>query len=93
MYTPELVAGLGRDEEILEVSSLVLHDIDRERVDVVGGMAKRMLEKARLPRRVRGHRQLDRALEGTDFVLIQIRVVDSGLEQRQVDHGPGDDPA
>ena len=52
-YTPELVSGLTR----LDVAEFVLQDVDAERLDVVGGMAARMLERAGLPRRARGHRR------------------------------------
>ena len=69
-YTPELVSNLSR----LESADLALHDIDAERLDVVGGLARRMLER-------QGHRgsllltaELDQALAGADFVLVQIRV-------------------
>ena len=40
-YTPELVSGLSR----LDVSEFVLHDIDPERREVVGGLAARMLDR------------------------------------------------
>jgi 6-phospho-beta-glucosidase len=73
-YTPELVAGLGRDQDVLDLDSLVLHDIDRERSAVVGGLAKRMLDKQRYRGRLELTDDLDRALDGADFVLIQIRV-------------------
>ena len=41
-YTPELVSGLSR----VDVDELWLHDIDRERLEVVGGLAARMLDRA-----------------------------------------------
>ena len=44
-YTPELVSGLARDRDLLDLRQLVLHDIDAERREVVGGMAQRMLGK------------------------------------------------
>ena len=40
-YTPELVSGLSR----LEVDDFVLMDIDAERREVVGGLARRMLAR------------------------------------------------
>src|SRR5439155_288376 len=43
-YTPELVAGLAREQERLDLRELVLHDIDPERREVVGGLAGRMLD-------------------------------------------------
>ena len=40
-YTPELVSGLSRERDRIDVSDLVLHDIDPERREVVGGLAQR----------------------------------------------------
>ena len=45
-YTPELVSGLARERERLDVRELALHDVDTERLEVVGGMASRMLGRA-----------------------------------------------
>ena len=75
-YTPELVSGLSR----LEVSELALHDIDEERLEVVGGLARRMLERQRSTARLELTDDLDRAIDGADFVLVQIRV--GGQEAR-----------
>jgi 6-phospho-beta-glucosidase len=66
-YTPELVSGLDVDE-------LVLHDIDATRLDVVGGLARRMVEHRGSRARLELTGELDRALDGADFVLVQIRV-------------------
>ena len=43
-YTPELVEGFARRSERLPVDELVLLDIDTERLEVVGGLARRMLD-------------------------------------------------
>jgi 6-phospho-beta-glucosidase len=69
-YTPELVSGLSR----VEVDELWLHDIDAERLEVVGGLAGRMLGRAGYGGALELTGELDRAVEGADFVLIQIRV-------------------
>jgi len=69
-YTPELVSGLSR----LDVSEFVLHDIDPERRQVVGGLARRMLERQDYGGRLTITDDLDSAVDGADFVLIQIRV-------------------
>ena len=45
-YTPELVAGLARERERLDLREVVLQDIDSERREIVGGLAKRMLTAA-----------------------------------------------
>jgi 6-phospho-beta-glucosidase len=73
-YTPELVSGLSRERERLPVRELVLHDIDPARREVVGAMAERMLARDRFDGSVSVTGELDRALEGADFVVIQIRV-------------------
>ena len=73
-YTPELVAGLARERERLNLSELVLHDIDPERREVVGGLAGRMLAAAGYDRELVVTDELERALDGASFVLIQLRV-------------------
>jgi 6-phospho-beta-glucosidase len=69
-YTPELVSGLAA----LRVDELVLHDIDAERREVVGGLARRILDRAGFVGAVALTDDLDAAVDGADFVLIQIRV-------------------
>src|SRR3989442_15702419 len=73
-YTPELVAGLARERERLDLSELVLQDIDPERREVVGGLAGRMLDAAGYEGELAVTDDLDRALDGASFVLIQLRV-------------------
>ena len=79
-YTPELVSGLSRERERVPVGELVLHDIDEERREVVGGLARRMLHTQGYAGALSLTGDLDRALDGADFVLIQIRV--GGQEAR-----------
>jgi 6-phospho-beta-glucosidase len=82
-YTPELVSGLSRERDRIDVRDLVLHDIDEERREVVGGLAARMLERQGYDGALSITDDLDRALDGADFVLIQIRV--GGQEARLSD--------
>ena len=82
-YTPELVSGLSRERERIDVTDLVLHDIDPERREVVGGLAQRMLDRQGYEGRLEITDDLDRAVDGADFVLIQIRV--GGQEARLSD--------
>src|SRR5919204_5332316 len=79
-YTPELVSGLARERARLDVSELVLHDIDAERLEIVAGLARRMLERGGFRGALETTQELDRAVEGADFVLIQLRV--GGQEAR-----------
>jgi 6-phospho-beta-glucosidase len=71
-YTPELVSCLLRKG--LGVGELALHDIDAERLDVVGGLAGRMLAREGFTGELLLTHDLDEALDGADFVLLQIRV-------------------
>jgi 6-phospho-beta-glucosidase len=82
-YTPELVSGLSRERERIDVRELVLHDIDPERREVVGGLAARMLARQGYDGELVITDDLDRAVDGADFVLIQIRV--GGQEARLSD--------
>ena len=75
-YTPELVSGLTR----LDVDELVLEDVDPDRREVVGGMARRMLARQGFEGRLEVTGDLDTAVEGADYVLLQIRV--GGQEAR-----------
>jgi 6-phospho-beta-glucosidase len=69
-YTPELVSHLSH----LPVDELALHDVDAERLDVVGGLAERMLARQDYDGGLVRTGDLDRALDGAAFVLFQIRV-------------------
>ena len=73
-YTPELVAGLARERQRLDLRELVLQDIDPERREVVGGLAQRMLNAAGYDGKLSVTDDLDCALDGASFVLIQLRV-------------------
>ncbi|MGI1832092.1 MULTISPECIES: 6-phospho-beta-glucosidase [Bacillus] len=75
-YTPELVEGFIKRYQELPVKELWLVDIEagQEKLNIVGALAKRMIEKAGLPIEV--HLTLDRraALKDADFVTTQFRV-------------------
>ena len=73
-YTPELVSGLMRERERIDVRELVLHDINEERREIVGGLASRILERQGFAGALELTGERDRALDGADAVLIQIRV-------------------
>src|SRR5213592_3857008 len=73
-YTPELVAGLARERDRLDLRELVLQDINPERREVVGGLAGRMLDAAGYEGELAVTDDLDHALDGASFVLIQLRV-------------------
>ncbi|HTK46092.1 MAG TPA: 6-phospho-beta-glucosidase, partial [Patescibacteria group bacterium] len=82
-YTPELIEGIARRAERLEVDELVLLDIDAERLEIVGGLAARMLKRLEWPGRLTLTGDTDAAIDGASFVLIQLRV--GGQAARLVD--------
>ncbi|WP_433461395.1 6-phospho-beta-glucosidase [Spirillospora sp. CA-128828] len=82
-YTPELVDGLARAHAVLPVSELVLADPDAGRLELVGGLAARMLARAGHPARVGTTGDLDEAVAGAAVVLLQLRV--GGQAARHLD--------
>jgi 6-phospho-beta-glucosidase len=82
-YTPELVEGFVRRDDRLPVDELVLLDIDRERLDVVGALADRMMRKAGWTGRLGLSTDRLEAIEGADFVIVQLRV--GGNQARYLD--------
>jgi 6-phospho-beta-glucosidase len=73
-YTPELVEGFARRAARLPIDELALLDIDRERLAIVGGLAGRMLARLGWGGRLTLTGDRDAAIDGADFVLIQLRV-------------------
>ncbi|HZN43226.1 MAG TPA: 6-phospho-beta-glucosidase [Actinomycetota bacterium] len=73
-YTPELVEGFVRRIELLTVDELALLDVDRDRLEVVGGLAGRMLDRAGYGGHLILTTDRDEALEGAGFVIVQLRV-------------------
>jgi 6-phospho-beta-glucosidase len=82
-YTPELIEGLAARPDRLSIDELVLLDIDAERLEIVGGLAERMLRKLEWPGRLVLTADRAEAIDGADFVLLQLRV--GGQAARLVD--------
>jgi 6-phospho-beta-glucosidase len=73
-YTPELVDGFAKRADRVAVDEIALLDIDPERLAIVGGLAERMLARQGWSGRVIQTTDRDAAIDGADFVLIQLRV-------------------
>jgi 6-phospho-beta-glucosidase len=73
-YTPELIDGLASRHQRLPIDELVLHDINAERRDVVGGLARRMLTRLGWGGRLTLTDDARAAIDGASFVLIQLRI-------------------
>ena len=73
-YSPELVDGFIKRRDELSVSEIVMMDINRERLEITGGLAKRMISRAGLDTKITLTLDRKQALAGADFVVTQIRV-------------------
>src|SRR5207344_1278358 len=73
-YTPELIEGFTRRAARVPIDELALLDIDPERLAIVGGLAGRMLARLGWSGRLTLTGDRDAAVDGADFVLIQLRV-------------------
>ncbi|MEV8031852.1 6-phospho-beta-glucosidase [Streptomyces sp. NPDC086182] len=73
-YTPELIDGFARLRDTLPVEELVLVDPAAERLELVGGLARRIFAKQGHPGRIVTTSELDAGVEGADAVLLQLRV-------------------
>ncbi|RZB13723.1 6-phospho-beta-glucosidase [Streptomyces sp. F001] len=73
-YTPELVDGFARLRDTLPIEELVLVDPAADRLDLVGGLARRIFARQGHDGRVVTTSDLDAGVEGADAVLLQLRV-------------------
>lgn len=75
-YTPELVEGFIKRYDKLPVRELWLVDIEegRKKQEIVGALAKRMVEKAGIPMKVILSYDRREALKDADYVTTQMRV-------------------
>ncbi|MFD4898526.1 6-phospho-beta-glucosidase [Streptomyces sp. NPDC058411] len=73
-YTPELIDGFARLRDTLPVEELVLVDPAADRLELVGGLARRIFAKQGHPGRIVTTSDLDAGVTGADAVLLQLRV-------------------
>lgn len=75
-YTPELIEGLIKRYNELPVNELWLVDIEAglEKLEIIGSLAMRMVEKANIPLKIFTTTNRQIALKDADFVTTQIRV-------------------
>jgi 6-phospho-beta-glucosidase len=73
-YTPELVNGFLARVETLPLKELWLMDIDKERLEVVGGFAQRMVKAKGEPFKVALSMDQRESIAGSSYVITQLRV-------------------
>ena len=79
-YTPELIRGFIDRKDSLNFQTFTLMDINREKLDIVGSLAKRMLVSKGFTGQIILTQDLDEAITGADYIFAQIRV--GGMEAR-----------
>jgi len=82
-YTPELIEGFVERNDKLGFNKIVLMDINEASLNLVGGLAKRQLEKGGFKGEVILTTDRNLALDGSSFVFAQIRP--GGMEGRILD--------
>lgn len=87
-YTPELIEGFIKRYNELPIREIWLVDIEegREKLEIVGSLARRMIKKAGLPIDIHLTLNREEALVGADFVTTQIRVglLDSRIKDERI---------
>jgi 6-phospho-beta-glucosidase len=81
-YTPELIDGFARLRDTLPLSELVLIDPAADRLDLVGGLARRIFAKQEHGGRITTTADLDAGVADADAVLLQLRVGGQAARQR-----------
>lgn len=73
-YTPELVDGIARLRDEIDVDELVLCDPDSARLAPVAGISGRIARRHGWNGTLTATADLGEALDGADFVLLQLRI-------------------
>ena len=82
-YTPELIEGIGEGRLGAPLDELVLMDTDQARLNTVGGLTRRMLERAGWGGRLQITTRREDALDGADACIVQYRI--GGTAARALD--------
>ena len=82
-YTPELIEGIARRNDRLPVDELILMDVSSERVELIAGLARRMMSRLGWQGRITTTQSRDEAVADASFVLVQLRI--GGQQARLTD--------
>jgi 6-phospho-beta-glucosidase len=82
-YTPELIEGFIESRNELPIKRINLMDIDPRRLEIVGGLARRMLSASGAEIELELTSDRAEAIEGSAFIISQIRV--GGMAARILD--------
>ncbi|WP_424213739.1 6-phospho-beta-glucosidase [Streptomyces sp. BI20] len=81
-YTPELIDGFARLRDTLPITELVLIDPAADRLELVGGLARRIFARQEHPGKIVTTTDLDAGVAGADAVLLQLRVGGQAARER-----------
>ncbi|MEU7277179.1 6-phospho-beta-glucosidase [Streptomyces sp. NPDC045431] len=81
-YTPELIDGFARLRDTLPIGELVLVDPAADRLELVGGLARRIFARQGHPGRITTTSDVEAGVEGADAVLLQLRVGGQAARER-----------
>jgi 6-phospho-beta-glucosidase len=82
-YTPELIEGIGEGRLGIPLDELVLMDTDQARLNTIGGLTRRMLERAGWGGRLQLTTRREDALDGAEACIVQYRI--GGTAARALD--------
>lgn len=82
-YTPELIDGFVSRSQSIPITEVCLHDIDPVRLRILGDFSRRIVSAGGAAFTVSTTQDLQEAVEGARFVLIEIRV--GGQQARHQD--------
>lgn len=86
-YTPELMEGLLKSAKngSLDVNKVTLMDINKERLEIITPLCKRMADKEKLENLIiESTTKLEEAIPGSDFVLVQLRVGGNSARHKDI---------
>ncbi|MCC0579993.1 6-phospho-beta-glucosidase [Streptomyces californicus] len=81
-YTPELIDGFARLRDTLPIEELVLVDPAADRLELVGGLARRIFAKQDHAGRITTTTDVDAGVADADAVLLQLRVGGQAARER-----------
>ena len=73
-YSPELIHGFLTRENLMCVKEFTLMDINKSRLDIVGGLIARMCETFKTRPKITMTTNLEEAVSGADYVVTQFRI-------------------
>ncbi len=74
IFSPELISLFSNEIPVLGPVEVTFMDIDKKKMDIVGSLCKRIVDKSKSSISIRYVDSYEEAIAGKDFILIQFRV-------------------